>query len=389
MNLWLNPVGGISGDMLLGALLDLGAPLDDVRAAVAATGLPGWSLDAERVTRGALGATRAVVTVHDTATERRAGVLLERVAAWPMAERAVRAVAEVEARIHGVDPAQVHLHEIGGLDTVVDTVGVAAACDLLGVTALHCGPLPLGSGTVATRHGVLPLPAPATAALLAAAGAPVLGAGQGETVTPTGAALLVGAVFGPVPPMRLRAVGYGAGARDDPGRPNVLQALLGEAQGEASTMVLLETNVDDVTGEVLGHLVARLLDAGAADAWLTPIVMKKGRPAHTVHVLAAPDRVAGCERIVLSETGSLGVRRSSVERVALPRRSSVVEVAGHPVRVKHGPWGSKPEHDDVVAAATALGLPLREVARRALLLGDDGHGGPELQGPGDVADPFR
>ena len=389
MILWLNPVGGISGDMLLGALLDLGAPLDDVRAAVAATGLPGWSLDAERVTRGALGATRAVVTVHDTATERRAGVLLERVAAWPMAERAVRAVAEVEARIHGVDPAQVHLHEIGGLDTVVDTVGVAAACDLLGVTALHCGPLPLGSGTVATRHGVLPLPAPATAALLAAAGAPVLGAGQGETVTPTGAALLVGAVFGPVPPMRLRAVGYGAGARDDPGRPNVLQALLGEAQGEASTMVLLETNVDDVTGEVLGHLVARLLDAGAADAWLTPIVMKKGRPAHTVHVLAAPDRVAGCERIVLSETGSLGVRRSSVERVALPRRSSVVEVAGHPVRVKHGPWGSKPEHDDVVAAATALGLPLREVARRALLLGDDGHGGPELQGPGDVADPFR
>jgi uncharacterized protein (DUF111 family) len=224
---------------------------------------------------------------------------------------------------------------------------------------------------------------------VAVAGAPVLGAGQGETVTPTGAALLVGAVFGPVPPMRLRAVGYGAGARDDPGRPNVLQALLGEAQGEASTMVLLETNVDDVTGEVLGHLVARLLDAGAADAWLTPIVMKKGRPAHTVHVLAAPDRVAGCERIVLSETGSLGVRRSSVERVALPRRSSVVEVAGHPVRVKHGPWGSKPEHDDVVAAATALGLPLREVARRALLLGDDGHGGPELQGPGDVADPFR
>ncbi|MHA6782425.1 nickel pincer cofactor biosynthesis protein LarC [Pseudonocardia saturnea] len=389
MIVWLNPVSGISGDMLLGALLDLGAPLDDVRAAVAATGLQGWTLDAERVTRGALGATRAVVTVHDTATERRAGVLLDHVAAWPMAVRAVRAIAEVEGRLHGVDPAQVHLHEIGGLDTVVDTVGVAAACDLLGVTALHCGPLPLGSGTVATRHGVLPLPAPATAALLAAAGAPVTGAGKGETVTPTGAALLVGAVFGPVPPMRLSAVGYGAGSRDDPERPNVLQALLGEAQGVVASMVLLETNVDDVTGELLGHLVARLLDAGAADAWLTPIVMKKGRPAHTVHVLAAPDRVAGCERIVLSETGSLGVRRSSVERVALPRRSSVVEVAGHPVRVKHGPWRSKPEHDDVAAAATALGLPLREVARRALLLGDDGHGGPELQGPGDVADPFR
>ncbi|GAA3235592.1 nickel pincer cofactor biosynthesis protein LarC [Pseudonocardia petroleophila] len=383
---WLNPVGGVSGDMLLGALLDLGAPLDGVRAAVAATGLQGWSLDAERVTRGALTATRAVVTVHDTATERRAAALLERVAAWPTAVRAVRAIAEVEARIHGVDPAQVHLHEIGGLDTVVDTVGVAAALDLLGVTALHCGPLPLGHGTVTTRHGVLPLPAPATAALLAAAGAPVTGVGEGETVTPTGAALLLGAVFGPVPPMVLRAVGYGAGGRDDPDRPNVLQALLGQAQGEVGTMTLLETNVDDVTGEVLGHLVARLLDAGAADAWITPIVMKKGRPAHTVHVLAAPERAAGCERIVLAETGSLGLRRSPVERVALPRRTTTVDVDGHAVRVKHGPWGSKPEHDDVAAAAAALGLPLREVARRAR---DDGDRGPELEGPGDVADPFR
>lgn len=382
---WLNPVGGISGDMLLGALLDLGAPLDGVRAAVAATGLPGWSLDAERVTRGPLTATRAVVTVHDTATERRAGVLLERVAAWPMAVRAVRAIADVEARIHGVDPAQVHLHEIGGLDTVVDTVGVAAACDLLGVTALHCGPLPLGHGTVATRHGLLPLPAPATAALLAVAGAPVVGAGVGETVTPTGAALLVGAVFGPVPPMALRAVGYGAGARDDPDRPNVLQALLGETQGAVAAMVLLETNVDDVTGEVLAHLVARLLDAGAADAWLTPIVMKKGRPAHTVHVLATPDRSADCERIVLAETGSLGLRRSPVDRVALPRHSSTVQVSGYPVRVKHGPWGRKPEHDDVAAAAAALDLPLREVARRAR---DDADGGAQLEGPGDVADPL-
>ncbi|MBW0117859.1 nickel pincer cofactor biosynthesis protein LarC [Pseudonocardia abyssalis] len=383
---WLNPVGGVSGDMLLGALLDLGAPLDDVRAAVAATGLRGWSLDAERVRRGALTATRAVVTVHDTATERRAAVLLDHVAAWPTAVRAVRAIAEVEARIHGVDPAQVHLHEIGGLDTVVDTVGVASALDLLGVTDLHCGPLPLGRGTVTTRHGVLPLPAPATTALLAAAGAAVTGAGEGETVTPTGAALLIGAAFGPVPPMRLGAVGYGAGGRDDPDRPNVLQALLGEAQGAVAPMILLETNVDDVTGEVLGHLVARLLDAGAADAWITPIVMKKGRPAHTVHVLTASERTADCERIVFAETGSLGLRRSPVDRVALPRRESTVDVGGHSVRVKHGPWGSKPEHDDVAAAAAALGLPLREVARLAR---DDGDGRTELERPGHVADPFR
>ncbi|MHA6629637.1 nickel pincer cofactor biosynthesis protein LarC [Pseudonocardia sichuanensis] len=370
MIVWLNPFSGISGDMLLGALLDLGAPLDGVRAAVARTGLDGWELTAEPVTRGGLAATRAVVTVTDTATERRAAELLARIerADTGVAAAAVRAIADVEARIHGADPTEVHLHEIGGLDTVVDTVGVAAALDLLDVTEVVCGPLALGSGTVATRHGVLPVPAPATAALLAAAGAPVVGAGDGETVTPTGAALLVaaGAKFGPLPAMTLRRVGYGAGGRDPHDRANALQALLGEATGAVERLVLLETNVDDVTGEVLGHLVARLLDAGAADAWLSPIVMKKGRPAHTVHVLVAPERAPACERLVLAETGSLGLRRSPVDRAALPRHTSTVEVEGHSIRLKHGPWGVKPEHDDVAAAAAALGLPLREVTRRAL-----------------------
>jgi pyridinium-3,5-bisthiocarboxylic acid mononucleotide nickel chelatase len=368
--LWLNPFSGISGDMLLGALLDLGAPLDGVRAAVARTGLDGWELGAERVTRGGIGATRAVVEVTDTATERHAGELLAHVerAGLEVAVAAVRVVAEVEAGIHGIDPARVHLHEIGGLDTVVDTVGVAAALDLLGVTELHCGPLALGSGTVATRHGVLPVPAPATAALLARAGAPVVGAGEGETVTPTGAALLVaaGTRFGPLPAMTLGSVGYGAGGRDPAGRANVLPALLGGASGRGEPMLLLETNVDDVTGEVLGHLVARLLDAGAADAWLSPIVMKKGRPAHTVHVLVAPEHAAGCERVVLAETGTLGLRRTPVDRAALPRHTTTVDVEGHPIRLKHGPWGVKPEHDDVAAAAAALDLPLREVARRAV-----------------------
>jgi pyridinium-3,5-bisthiocarboxylic acid mononucleotide nickel chelatase len=369
--LWLNPLSGISGDMLLGALLDLGAPLDGVREAVTRTGLDGWDLRAERVTRGGIGAIRAVVEVTDTVTERHAAELLARVADVPVAARAVREIAEVEAGIHGIDPARVHLHEIGGLDTVVDTVGVAAALDLLGVDEVHCGPLTLGSGTVATRHGMLPVPAPATAALLARAGAPVVGAGEGETVTPTGAALLAatGARFGPLPAMTLQGVGYGAGGRDPAGRANVLQALLGGAAGQSERMLLLETNVDDVTGEVLGHLVARLLDAGAADAWLSPIVMKKGRPAHTVHVLVAPERAAGCERIVLAETGSLGLRRTSVDRAALPRHTTTVDVAGHPIRLKHGPWGVKPEHDDVVAAAAALDLPLREVARRAVDIG--------------------
>lgn len=378
MILWLNPVSGVSGDMLLGALIELGAPLDGIRAAVAATGLTGWELHARPVSRSGLVATRAEVTVTDDRTERRAGELVElvgRARPAPVAElavRAVRAIAEVEATLHGERADRVHLHEIGGLDTVVDTVGVSAALHLLGVERVHCGPLALGTGTVRTRHGTLPLPAPATAALLALAGAEVTAAGTvGETVTPTGAALLLaaGARFGGVPTMTVRAVGYGAGGREVPGRPNVLPALLGAAEamdgGVSETLVMLETNVDDVTGELLGYLVERLLAVGAADAWCTPIVMKKGRPAHTVHVLADPSRVPDCERVLLSETGSLGVRRSAVERVALARETRTVNVAGHPIRVKRGPWSAKPEHDDVAAVATALDLPLREVAERA------------------------
>jgi pyridinium-3,5-bisthiocarboxylic acid mononucleotide nickel chelatase len=237
----------------------------------------------------------------------------------------------------------------------------------LGVTRVLCGPLALGAGTVHTRHGVLPVPAPATAALIARMQAPVVPAGvDGETVTPTGAALLLaaGAQFGPVPAMTVHTVGYGAGSREVDGRANVLQALLGPDQGRIETLIQLETNVDDVTGELLGYLIARLIAEGAADAWITPVVMKKGRPAHTVHALTTPDCAAAVESVLLAETGSLGLRRLSVERLALPRHTSTVEIEGHPVRVKHGPWGAKPEYEDVVRVAAALGTTLREVLRR-------------------------
>lgn len=378
MILWLNPATGISGDMFLGALLDLGAPLDGVRSAIAATGLTGWSLDVERVLRGSVSATRVVVTVRDGGSERRATRLLDLVAgagrAAPLAVRAVAAIADVEAGLHGVAVDEVHLHEIGGHDTVVDTVGVAAALHLLGVDSVHCGPLGMGAGTVHTRHGVLPLPAPASAALLARAAAPLMPVDiTGETVTPTGIALLLAAAarFGPLPAMDVIGVGYGAGGRDVPDRPNVLQALLGRASGRVASMTLLETNVDDVTGEVLGHLLARLLDAGAADAWISSIVMKKSRPGHTVHVLVDAESAPACERLVLAETGSLGVRRSPVDRLAVARRTSTVRVGGHEIRLKHGPWATKPEHEDVAAAAAALDLPLRDVAERARSGGDD------------------
>lgn len=375
MILWLNPFSGISGDMLLGALIDLGAPVDGIRDAVASTGLTGWKLDTERVMRGGISAIRAVVTVTDAATHRRAGDLLELIdratpaPAAQLAGQAVAAIAAAEASVHAEHTDQVTLHEIGGLDTVVDTVGVAAALHLLGATEVHCGPLAVGSGSVDTRHGRLPAPAPATLALLSEMGAPVIGAGPvGETVTPTGAALLVaaGARFGPLPAMTVEADGYGAGSRQFDDRANVVQAVTGVRSGNATPLVLIETNVDDVSGEVLGHLVDRALGAGAADAWISPIVMKKGRPAHTVHVLAAPERAAGLERLVLAETGSLGLRRSSVDRLALPRSVDTVDVEGYAIRVKRGPWGAKPEHDDVAAAAAALDRPVRLVAQQAL-----------------------
>ncbi|GAB3466347.1 nickel pincer cofactor biosynthesis protein LarC [Streptomonospora sediminis] len=387
MILWLHPFAGLSGDMLLGALLDLGAPRDGVAAAVEATGLGGWRLEAHSVCKQGITATRAQVVVEDTAHARPARVLLdharrarpEPVAA--VATAAIEAIARVEARLHGADPAEVHLHEIGGLDTVVDTVGTAAALHLLGVEQVVSAPPVLGRATVATAHGRLPAPAPAALALLE--GVPVVGADiPAETVTPTGAALLAAAQtsYLPPPPMVVRATGYGAGGRDFADRPNVLQATLGEPAAPAASAeqagsalqagggephVVLETNVDDVTGEVLGHTVEAALQAGAADAWVAPIVMKKGRPAHTVHVLCRPEQAPGLEELLLRETGSLGLRRTPVARTALPRRTGEVAVGGHRIRLKSGPWHTKPEYDDAAAAARALGLPLRSVIERA------------------------
>ncbi|QBI54973.1 nickel pincer cofactor biosynthesis protein LarC [Streptomonospora litoralis] len=380
MILWLHPSAGVSGDMLLGALIDLGAPAAEITAAVEATGLDGWRLEARREAEHGVSATRAVVTVEDTATARPARVLLDharRARPEPvagLAAAAIASIARVEARLHGAAPEDVHLHEIGGLDTVVDTVGTAAALHLLGVERVVSAPPVLGRGTVATAHGYLPAPAPATLALLE--GVPVVGAGiAAETVTPTGAALLgaAGTSYGPPPPMVVRATGYGAGSRELADRPNVLQATLGEPVGAAAPAdgggaehhVVLETNVDDVTGEALAHVVESALEKGAADAWATPVVMKKGRPAHTVHVLCRPEQASGLEELVLRETGSLGVRRTPVSRSALPRSTCEVEVEGRRIRVKHGPWHAKPEYDDAAAAARALDLPLRSVVERA------------------------
>jgi uncharacterized protein (TIGR00299 family) protein len=373
---WIDPFTGLAGDMLLAALIDAGAPLEAIRSAVAATGLTGWDLTAEGIVDHGLAATRVHVTVTDHQAERGAAELIalaartgpEPVAALAVA--ALTAIADTEARLHGADPATVHLHELGGHDTIVDIVGTAAALHLLGVTEVVSAPLPLGTGRLRTAHGLIPCPAPATVALLT--GAAVTGTDlPGETVTPTAAALLTaaGTRYGPPPPMTLVSAGYGAGSRRLPDRPNLARVILGSPADPVGTetVVVLETNLDDVTGETLAYVLSRVLEAGALDAWATPATMKKGRPAQVLHVLARPQDTDDLRQLVLTETGSLGIRQTATSRVVLPRNFTTVHLDGVPVRIKRGPYTAKPEHDDLVAAAARLGLPLRVVAERALL----------------------
>ncbi|WP_066367320.1 nickel pincer cofactor biosynthesis protein LarC [Herbidospora mongoliensis] len=368
MILYLNPFTGLAGDMLLGALLSAGASTEAVRRAVARTGLTGWHIETEDVRTGALMAVRVRIDVDDDATERPAATLIEMAARTDLtvAVRALKAIAEVEGALHGVPAADVHLHELGGHDTLIDIVGCAAALADLDVTQVYCAPLPLGGGSVETRHGVLPVPAPATLALLK--GAQVRGGGEQESVTPTGAAILRAAetLYGAAPPMEVRAVGYGAGSRQLADRPNVTVAVLGRPVTSPDHQVILSTNLDDVTGELLGHVLQRALQAGAADAWITPAIMKKGRPAHILHVLAPIEMADRLENLLFAETGTLGLRRSQVEKVMLPRSVRTVELYGQSVRMKQGPWGVKPEYDDLARLAASTGKPLLLLTREAL-----------------------
>ncbi len=373
---------GVAGDMLLAALVDAGADASDVAATLAGLGVDGWALGFERVQRGGIAATWARVVTDDHGHHHRpVGAIRELLDAADLPEpvrrdahRVFTALAEAEGAVHGIAPADVELHEVGALDAIVDVVGVVAALHGLGIERVVASPIAMGHGVTAASHGVLPNPPPAVVRLLASRGAPVIGVETGmELATPTGVALLVALAdrFGALPAMDVQAVGYGAGTADPPGRPNVVQVVLGTAATADRTpapgraAVALEVNVDDVTGEVLAHTIAALLASGAHDAWATPIVMKKGRPAHTVTALVDPVDVARLAAVLLDETGSLGVRATAVERWPQQREELTVLVGGHPVRVKVGSGRAKPEHDDAVAAAAALGRPLRDVLRDA------------------------
>ncbi len=280
-----------------------------------------------------------------------------------------RVLAEVEGAIHGIAPDAVELHEVGALDSILDVVGVCAALSALGIDHVGYSPIAVGHGSVPTAHGLLPNPVPAVSRLLERVGAITVGVDTGmELATPTGVALLtvLGTACGPIPAMSITANGFGAGTADPAGRPNVVQAVVGlladAAQDSSGRPArLIAANVDDVTGEVLAHAITELLEAGAFDAWATPIVMKKGRPAHTVQALCDDATFDAVRAVMLAETGTLGVRVTDVVRWPQPRVDDVVELGGHTIRVKLAGGRVKVEHDDAVAAARALGVPLRVV----------------------------
>jgi pyridinium-3,5-bisthiocarboxylic acid mononucleotide nickel chelatase len=382
---WFDVSAGAAGDMLCGALVGAGVPLAVLQDAVDAV-VPGrvrW--EQAEVRRAGLLAT--AVTPHPDPEDRTGRAwgdirdLLVGAELPPPVRGAAAAVlarlAEVEAAAHGVALDDVHLHEVGGLDAIADVVGVAAGLHHLGITEVVAGTLAVGSGTVRAAHGVLPVPVPAVVGLCT--GWQVEAGGDGELATPTGAALIttLARACAPLPALTLEASGVGAGGRDTPGRANVVRVLVGtsaaanaDATASPVTQVVIEANVDDLDPRVWPGVLDALLEAGASDAWLTPIVMKKGRPAHTVRALVPPALVDAVRHALLTTTSSIGCRTYPVDKHALDRVTTSVEVAGHTIAVKVAIAGgavvqAMPEFDDVARAAAALSRPTREVLDRA------------------------
>ncbi len=388
---YLDAFSGISGDMTVGACLDLGLPLERVREAIVTLGLEDVTVATERVQRSGIAATKFHVRVrgerpddpahhaHPHAHRPYADIrdLIARSAlAAPVKTTALaifHRLAEAEGRVHGVPADTVEFHEVGALDAIVDVVGAALGLAHLGVEAVHVSPLPLGQGQVRTAHGSLPVPVPAVVELLR--GWPVrVGDGTAEMVTPTGAAIVAAVARpGAVPELRVDAVGYGAGDRTLPDRPNLLRILVGEpvVGVGADEVVVLEATIDDLNPQLYEHVLDRLLAAGARDAFLVPAIMKRSRPATVLRVLAAPpdrDRLAA---IVFAETSTIGLRHATWQRIVLEREERTVETRYGAVRVKvaRAPDGTvnvAPEFEDCRRLAVEGGVPLKVVHQAAL-----------------------
>lgn len=385
--LFLDAPSGLAGDMVIAALVDLGVPESVIESTVAKIGLRGFHLHFETRVRSGIVACKVDVHVDGPQPERTYGLIKKLLDAADL-PKGVRArahatfarLAESEARVHRVPVDDVHFHEVGGIDAIVDIVGSAAALEYLGCDELVVSPLPMGHGRVKARHGILPLPAPATVNCLR--GLPTYDAGLAfELVTPTGAAIIGAHATRAAwwPSIVPEATGWGSGTADLPDRPNLLRAVLGSRVADAATNgrargthVVVEANVDDATGELLACCIDALLAEGALDAWAMPVTMKKGRPSYTLSAIAPvalSDRIAAT---MLRESTTIGVRTHEVSRVERPRRIEHVHTrfGDLPVKVAEGPFGPpqrKPEFDACLEAARAHGVPVREVVEAAVV----------------------
>lgn len=371
---YLDAFSGISGDMLVGALADAGASQQALLDGLNALGLEA-TYEFARTRRAGISATKFHVAGGRPANHRHLHHILGLIQRSGLPERVCRNAAAVfqnlgqaEAKVHGVPIEKVHFHEVGAVDSIADIVGACLGFELLGVEAVYCSAVNVGNGTVRTEHGTLPVPAPATAELLR--GKPVYAQGpEAELTTPTGAALAVTLArdFGPLPPMRISETGYGAGERDFPQQANVLRVIVGEASGatEAATVSVIEANLDDASPEVLAYALERLLEAGALDVSLAPLLMKKGRPGTLLRVIARPEDRERLAAMVFAETTTLGLRWWDAERRVQERRWVEVETLYGKVRIKIGESAWAPEYEDCRRLAREAGVPLKDVLAEA------------------------
>lgn len=382
--LYFDCFSGCSGDMILGALLDMGVPLAALEEGLGSLAVSGYRLEVEKVKRSSVTASKLRVILDDSQAQpaRSLAEILQMIDASRLSA-AVREksksifskLGECEAEVHGVPLEKVHFHEIGAVDSIVDIVGAVLGFEMLEVERFFSSPLPVGNGTVKTAHGVLPVPAPATLKLLAQARAPlapppVAGETSGELVTPTGAAIITSLASFSLPSMVIEKVGCGAGSKDFAGWPNVLRLWLGqEAKApDADRMVLLETNIDNMNHEICGYLMEKLFAQGAADVWFTPVYMKKNRPAIMLSVLAPGQAEGLLTETIFKETPTLGIRvrpvaRHIVEREAIEFDSTLGRAAAKVKRFKGRVIGVAPEYDHCRRIALEKDVPLQEVYR--------------------------
>jgi hypothetical protein len=381
--LYFDCFAGVSGDMLVGALIDLGVDLEALKQLLSSLGLGGYSIKAGRVKRSGIAATKFDVDLDETSQPARRLADIQELIQRSELSATTKArsiliferLAEAEARVHATGVDQVHFHEVGAVDSIVDVVGAVLGFEMLRIDRFFSSPLRVGRGTVKTEHGVLPIPAPATAELLR--GIPVYaGELEGEYVTPTGAAILTSLceAFGPMPPLKIERLGYGAGSRDPDGFPNALRLVLAEVEeghpSASERVMVVETNIDDMSPQVYGFVMERAFALGALDVFFTPVQMKKDRPGVLLTVLCEQARLDVLCELLLSETTTLGVRYYSAARRVLERTVEVVQTAYGAVNIKVAREGNRtlhfqPEFEDCARLASEAGISLIEAQESA------------------------